>query len=130
MALVKYNGNNFLYFDFRVRLSPGLNEVSEKDLKQMREHPLFAHRFEEKILEVLNEEKKGKKGKKSAGGKRSEEEMLELIPEIFDADFLKKIVKDDGRPKVVKRAEEQLYHLSIRAEDEEKGTVRAPKLGM
>jgi len=135
MAIVKYNGSNILYYDFRVRLFPGVNEVSEKDLKGMRGHFLFAHRFNEKILEVMEEDKedkeekvsKGKKAKKSKDDKRPEKEMLKLIPEIFDAEFLKKIIESDGRDSVVSEAEKQLHYLSIKAEDEEKKSSKPLK---
>jgi hypothetical protein len=126
MALVRYNNKNLLYFDFRVRLMPGVNEVSESDLKAMFKHPLFEHRFKEGILEVLESEEldnKGKSKKKAKDGKdekRPAPEMLKLIPEIFDVELLKKIVKTDGREGVVKAAQDQLKKLSLAAEDEER----------
>ena len=121
MTLVRYNGKNILYFDFRVRLFPGVNDLQEADVKSMLKHPLFKHRFDKKDLELLEEvEEKPKRGKKPKEDKRSVADMLSLIPEIFDAEMLKKVIEADGRKEVVDAAKKQLASLKPPAPNPDK----------
>ena len=53
-----------------------------------------------KALEIL-------KQNIESDGKQQIDEMLKNIPNIFDVKLLKKIIKEDGRDKVIKAAQEQ-----------------------
>ena len=118
MSIVRYNGKNILYFNFTTRIFPGVNELEKGVLDSLLKHSGFKPRFEKGILVIIEpDEKAPEKGKNES--KRSIDEMLKLIPDIFDVKLLERIVKSDGRSKVVNEAKKQLYKLSVKAEDEE-----------
>ena len=80
---------------------PGINEVADNLLNEMKAHPLFQARTAKGIIEILQD---------SIGkdGKRTVEDMLQHIPNIFDIKLLKKLIDTDGRSPVVKAAQLQL----------------------
>jgi hypothetical protein len=104
MALVKYNGKNVLGVSLKtglVRIMPGVNEVGDHDLTLMKAHPLLKARIDKGLVQILQDAP-------SKDGKRSVEEMLQLMPNIFDIKLLKKLIDTDGRAPVVKAAQQQL----------------------
>lgn len=115
MALVTYHGKNVLTCHLSdvksVTLLPGINELTEDDLLTIRKHPLMARRFESGKVTVINE------GKLGADGKRSEKEMLEYIPKIYDSKLLKKIIDTDGRERIARAAQDRLDVLKGKKED-------------
>lgn len=105
MALVKYTGKNVLGILLKdggiFRFMPGVNEVAEATLAEMKAHPLFKRRIEKELIQILHE-------KTDADGKTAVNEMLANIPNIFDVRLLKKIIDSDGRKAVVNAAKTQL----------------------
>lgn len=103
MAFINYTGKNVLGIGLGsgeiVRLMPGINEVNENELNEMKAHPLFQSRLKMEIIKILDNSK---------DGKRPSDEMLNNIPQIFDTKLLRKIIANDERKDVVKAAEEQL----------------------
>lgn len=114
MALVKYNGKNVYYCNFTTRLMPGINEVSEGELKALLLHPIFQWRVEEGIVVIIPESTE-----KEADGKKSIKEMLKFMPQIYDRDYLNRIIESDGRDKVLEAAKKQLNKISPQPEKEE-----------
>ena len=104
MALVKYNGKNVLGIGIKAglhRVMPGINEIADEVLNQLKAHPLFQARVDKGQIQILQDSV-------SKDGKRSVEEMLNLMPSIFDIKLLKKLIDSDGRAPVVKAAQAQL----------------------
>lgn len=105
MALIHYHGKNILGVILTsgeiIRLMPGVNEVEDEKMASVKAHPQFQSRVKKGLVQVLMDNV----GK---DGKRSVEEMLSLIPGIFDTKLLRKIIDGDGRDKVVRAAAEQL----------------------
>ena len=108
MALVSYTGKNILGVGMAggeiVRLLPGINEVDDEKLQIMKAHPLFKVRMDRSLVQIMHENV----GK---DGKRTVEDMLKHIPQIFDTKLLKKIIDTDGRDKVVRAASDQLEKI-------------------
>jgi hypothetical protein len=108
MALVNHTGKNVLSVGLAsgelVRLMPGVNEIEDAKFELIKQHPNFQGRITSGIVVIL-EEKVGKDGKKPI------EDMLKIIPSIFDTKLLKKIVDTDGREKVIHAARAQLDHI-------------------
>lgn len=105
MALVQYTGKNvfgvFIGAGEIMRLLPGVSEVSDEHLKLAMTMPLFQHRIKEgKVLLLTTNIGKD--------GKRTVEDMLSNIPNMFDVKLLKKIIESDGREQVVKAATSQI----------------------
>jgi hypothetical protein len=94
---------------------PGINEIPEGELKTLLLHPLFKWRVEEGIIVVIPESPD-----KEPDGKKNVKEMQRLIPQIFDHDYLQKIIENDGRERVIEAAKKQLHKISHQAEEEEK----------
>ncbi len=104
MALIKYNGKNVLGVSLKtglVRIMPGVNEVADDALILMKDHPLMKARIDKGLVQIIQDAA-------SKDGKRSVEEMLQLMPNIFDLKLLKKLIDADGRAPVVKAAQQQL----------------------
>lgn len=105
MALVQYTGKNvfgvFLPSGHHMRLMPGVNEVNDDHLKTAMENPIFKSRVKDGKVLILN----SPIGK---DGKRTVEDMLTNIPNMFDVKLLKKIIESDGREQVVKAASVQI----------------------
>jgi len=104
MALVKYNGKNVLGVIGKKginRVIPGVNEVDDEVLNEMKAHPLFRSRMDKGLIQIL-------KDSESKDGKRSVDEMLGLMPGIFDVKLLKKLIETDGRTPVTRAAQKQL----------------------
>lgn len=119
MALVKYNGKNVLGVSIKsglYRIMPGINEVVDDTLNELKAHPLFQARIIKSIIEVL-------KDSVDKDGKRDLQDTLNHIPNIFDLKLLKKLVESDGRPQVTKAAQLQLDTIKnpskVKAEKEE-----------
>ena len=119
MALVKYNGKNVLGVAFQSgisRIMPGVNDIQDDVLNKMKTHPLFQTRVNNGIIQILQD---------SIGkdGKRTVEDMLTHIPNIFDVKLLKKLIESDGRAPVVKAAQLQLDTIKnpakVKAEQED-----------
>lgn len=103
MALVKYNGKNVFGVSSKAgmtRFIPGVNEIADETLTFVKAHPLFQARVNKGIFEILQD---------SVGkdGKRTVEDMLTLIPSIFDLKLLRKLIDNDGRAPVVTAAQLQ-----------------------
>lgn len=111
-SLIKYNGKNILYFNFDVKIFPGINEVEDAVLDGILAHHCFASRFEKGDLVLVEDGRKGKRKKE-----KSEEETLKLIGEIYDSELLKKIIKTDKRESVIAAARERIFYLSGKAEE-------------
>jgi hypothetical protein len=105
MALVTYSGKNVFGICLAtgdiIKLLPGVNEVEDKLLEIIKKQPLFQSRIAKGLIQILME-------KLGNDGKRSLEDMLTHIPNIFDTKLLKKIIQNDGRERVIKAANEQL----------------------
>lgn len=108
MALLNYSGKNVLGICLKsgeiVRLLPGINEVSEDHLSFMKSHPLFQTRQTKGFIQIMAE-------KLDKDGKRSVEEMVKNIPQIFDTKLLKKLIETDGRELVIIAAKSQLEKI-------------------
>jgi predicted oxidoreductase (fatty acid repression mutant protein) len=108
MALVNYTGKNVLGVCLKggeiVRLLPGINEVNEDHLSTMKTHPLFQSRQNINLIQIMSE-------KLDKDGKRTVEEMVKNIPQIFDTKLLRKIIESDGRDRVVMAAKDQLEKI-------------------
>jgi hypothetical protein len=108
MALVQYTGKNvfgvFMGAGDIMRLLPGVNEINDEHLKKAMELPLFNDRIKKGQVLILN----SPVGK---DGKRTVEDMLTNIPNMFDVKLLKKIIETDGRDAVVKAATTQIEKI-------------------
>lgn len=117
MALVQYNGSNILSCGLTkggfVRILPGINECSAQDLEEISKLPSVKHRIDKGLLKILDDGKSG-------AGKKSVEEMLEMILKIFDKKLLNKIIRTDGRAQVIDAAKNQLALIEVKAEDKAK----------
>lgn len=116
MALVTYTGKNVFGVGLSggelVRLMPGINEVEDSKLELMKTHPLFQSRIQMGLVNIMVDSP-------SKDGKRTVEDMLKHIPNIFDIRLLKKIIDFDGRDRVVKAANDQLYKIKNPAKAKE-----------
>lgn len=105
MALLSYTGKNvlgvFLGGGEHVRLLPGVNEVEDGKLSEMKANPIFGAWLKMGKVQIMMDAK----GK---DGKRSVEDMLSYIPKIMDLKLLKKIVDTDGRDLVILSAKDQI----------------------
>lgn len=123
MALIKYNGDNFLYFNFKLKIMPGVNEVSESVLDALLNHPIFKHRFDTGILEVIerenkkSDEKSEDQEKSEAKKKKSVKEMKKIIDEIYSIESLEKILETEDRIRVMEYIDQRVDYLSHKAED-------------
>lgn len=110
MALLHYHGLNVLTIGLptggSVQLLPGVNEVEDEKFAQVKLHPHFKARVKDKKISVMLENKEEE-------GKQTVDQMLGYIPNIYDVKLLKKIIKTDGRDKVVEAAEKQLNAISM-----------------
>lgn len=113
-SLIKYNGKNILYFNFKVKIFPGINEVEDAVLDGILSHKGFVSRFDKGELVLLEDNREGKGKKKK---EKSEKEMLKLIEEIFDVEHLRKIAQKDSRGSVIQAAKARIDHLSYKAEE-------------
>ena len=108
MALLHYHGLNVVTVGLpgggHVQLLPGVNEVEDSQFEMVKIHPHFKARVKDKKIIILSQQ--------TANGKQTVEEMLSYIPNVFDVKLLKKIIKTDGREKVVDAAQEQLTKIS------------------
>lgn len=123
MALIRYNGKNILYYNFKLAIMPGVNELKVGVLERMLKHSGFKHRFESGVLQVIEDDPKNEPHSKELnrkGNNKFYDEMLKLIPEMFDKKLLERIIKTENRAPIVEAAKSQLYKISIKAEDEEK----------
>lgn len=116
MALVQYAGKNVFGVLLKAgsifRFMPGINEVAEAVLSELKEHPLFLSRINKNIIQIMHE-------KVEADGKISISEMLKNIPNIFDTRLLNKIINTDGRKAVVIAAKAQLDTIKTPLKKEE-----------
>lgn len=110
MVLVKYNAKN-VYYCGALRLIPGVNEVAELSLIAVQSHPLFKHRVDSGIIEILDEVK----GKK----KNNEAMLVRLMPEVYDVKLLKKYMKS-GNASVACSAKKQFERIESVEVNEEK----------
>lgn len=117
MAFVKYNAKN-VYYCGAIRLLPGLNEVACSSLKKVQSHPLFKHRVENGIIEILEE----KKGKKSD----NDEMLIKLMPEVYDVKLLKKYMdsKNVCLAKAAKKQFERIENVEVEEEKEVELTIK------
>lgn len=108
MALLNYTGKNVFGIVTKeggiIRLLPGINEITQDDLEKVKIHPLFQARLQKGIVQIMHE-------KLQSDGKRSIQDMLNDIPQIFDVKLLKKIIDTDGRDQVIKAADNQLSKI-------------------
>ena len=115
MVLVTYHGKNLLTVHLSshrsVTFLPGINEITDQELEDVRKHPLMAKRFESGKVKVIND------GKLGTDGKRSIKDMLEYLPQIFDSKLIRKIIDTDGREQVIKAAQDRLDVLKGKKED-------------
>ena len=82
-----------------VRLLPGICEIEDKDLAEIKTHPSFKARLQRQEMIIMSETKDGRK---------SVSEMVEDMPKIFDIKLLKKFIKEDKREPIVQAAQQQL----------------------
>lgn len=119
MPLINYCGMNLHTINAvgcePVRLIPGVNEVSESSLEAIRKHPAFNALIENKKVIVMEI--------KSPDGKRSIQDMLEIIPKTFDTKLLKKIISQDGREVIVEAAKAQLDTIVTPKKDDKEGLI-------
>jgi hypothetical protein len=85
---------------------PGINQVTDTQLKNLLQHPLVKNLIKDGKLVVLNESK-------NKEGRQDLNEMLSYIPKIFDKKLLKKIIKEEDRVPVLEAAKNQLETISV-----------------
>ena len=103
MAIVKYNAKN-VYTCLEVRLIPGVNMIEDKLLKLVLDHPLFIHRIEEGIIEII-EQSQGKSKKEDP------KQLSKLMPEIYDVKLLRKYIATSEDETLIKAAKKQLKKI-------------------
>jgi hypothetical protein len=115
MVLVTYHGKNLLTVHITshnsVTFVPGINELTDQQLEDVKKHPLMQTRLESGKIVVMPE------GKLGTDGKRSVKDMLAYIPQIFDSKLIRKIIDTDGREQVVRAAQDRLDVLKGKKED-------------
>lgn len=122
MALIQYHGINVITAGVAgggdaVRIMPGVNQLDDDVLKKLKTHPSFAARVRDGKIQILDDVKTTKDGKTTV------EEMLRLIPKMFDTKLLKKIMKEDGRSEVVEAARDQMaVIMGTKKPEENQGT--------
>jgi len=112
MALLHYHGKNvfgiYLKNNSVLKLMPGINEVDENDLKEVKQLPLFQSRLNNGLIHIMKEEV-------GLDGKQSIDQMLAYIPKIFDVKLLKKIIDSEDREIVIGAAKQQLDDIKTPA---------------
>ena len=114
MALIQYTGLNVLSCgtpkgDF-IRILPGINEIDDKDLQSILQLPSIIARQTKGVLKIISQGKKEKE---------SQEDILDMIPKIFDKKLLNKLIKTDTRPQVIDAAKAQLDLIQAKKEVKE-----------
>lgn len=110
MALVKYNGKNVLGIGLKegiTTIMPGINEIADETFNLIKLHPLFNNRVAKGLVQIIHDSL----GKDTKDAKKLPDDMLEMIPNIFDLKLLKKLIDTDGRPAIVKAAQQQLDNI-------------------
>ena len=129
--LLRYNGKNLYSImgirfsnnpieigkEQNYRFSPGINEVTNKQFKQMQEYKQFRKRLDAGIIEVID----AGSVKNNSVEKRSVSEMVAYIGDIYDINLLKKIKAKDDRTKVQVAIDAQLEKISL-TDEEKKAT--------
>ena len=120
MVKVRYKGLNILYVG-SYALKAGYNDMKDEDFYKLMQTKLFRHRVEQKILEVPIDfplEKNTQKEHKNVPsedeeieGKLSVKSILKLIEKAKDISFLKRIIEQDGRSRVIEEAKKKLELL-------------------
>lgn len=120
MALVQYNGNNILNCGLIkggfVRILPGINECDSKELEEVLKLRSVKWRLDQGILKVLDDGK-------THEGKRSVDDLVAMMPKIFDKKLLNRFVRTDGRQPVIDAAKMQLGLIELKVEDKDKEDV-------
>jgi hypothetical protein len=118
MALLNYTKKNILGICLGgvnndvVRLMPGINEIDSETLAKIKKNKLFQQKLDSGLVQIMADTV----GK---DGKRSVEDMLKHVPQIFDTKLLRKIIDSDGRERVVKAAQDQLDKIKNPKKEEE-----------
>lgn len=102
MPKINYKAAN-VYTANDVRLLPGINTVSEAELKLFLSHPGVQHRVDAGVIEVLQD--------KGDGKQRTVKDVVAEIGQTFDLAALATLREDDGRPGVVKAIDEQVAKI-------------------
>lgn len=106
MALLNYKGLNIFTVGLvgceNAVLMPGINEIEDNVMVKLKQHPNFNARVKNGLIQLIEDVKVDKEGKKSEG------DLLAMIPRIFDGKLLRKIIKEDGRASVMEAAKNQL----------------------
>ena len=103
MVGLMYNAKN-VYSCCGIRLLPGFNEVEDGLLKTALNVPLFKWRIEQGIIQII-------KSEKQKAGRKSYDQMIELMPKVFDVKLLKRYIKENKNEKLVQAAEKQLEKI-------------------
>jgi hypothetical protein len=96
-----------------ITLLPGINEIDRERYDMFEHHPMFQARVRDGIIKILDDVRIGPDGKKSIN------DMLKLMPKIYDTKLLKKIIREDGRDTVINAAKDQLEAVSPSKKDSE-----------
>lgn len=119
-ALIQYNGNNVLNCGLIkggfLRILPGINSCDAKELEEVLKLRSVKARVDSGLLKIIDD------GKSNAG-KKSVEELVSMMPKIFDKKLLAKIIRTDGRAPVTDAAKAQLALIEVKAEEKDKEDV-------
>ena len=137
MALVKYNKAN-VYKCCDVLLIPGVNEIEDGNLVAVLDHPLFQHRIDNGIIEIIDgpkraekdsegqkpqEAPKRKRGRPPKNKSSGDDKLIQLMPKIYDVKLLKKYISSSQNAAVVAAAEKQLEVMENVPVNEEKDGI-------
>jgi len=119
MALVKYNAKN-VYSCLSVRLLPGVNQVEDSLLERVLLEPLFKHRVDEGIIEIIPEMQDTKDDKKS------DKQIVSLMKDIYDVKLLKKYIDSDNKDvqKAAKKQLKKIEDVPVKQEEEVGVTIK------
>lgn len=122
MPILKYNGkNSFTYHvedvsteskktlavsGLTIRLRPGVNEVSDKELTAMKRHEFFGIHLASGTIQILLDSE-------LEADKKSVNEMLGIINKCYDPKLLNKIIVEDERQEVIEAAKKQLDTFKV-----------------
>jgi len=90
-----------------IRFFPGINEVTDHHLACMQKHPAFNAKIQDGSFQLIEEKKVGSDGKKSV------QEVLQMIPQILQVKLLKKIMAEDGRQIIIDACQKQIEYINL-----------------
>lgn len=109
MPKINYKLPN-VYTANEVRLLPGINTVTDAELKSLASHPGVRLRVEAGHIDLVED--------KGDGGKpRAVKDVIAEVGQTFDLAALEALKEADGRPGVVKAVDEQIAKIKASGGD-------------